>query len=255
MIARSFIHLPRIGSTTEQRLWRAGVRDWHALLAQPEPAAGTSRARWDEWQGEARASLAALQALDHAYFSSRLPPREHWRAFDRFRRRAAYVDIETTGMGGWAEITVVGVYDGIHTRTYVRGDNLDELADDLSRYSLLITYNGASFDLPFLRRRFRHVRWDHLHLDLRYPLHRLGYRGGLKAIEPAFGLVRAPDIAHLDGFDAVRLWHEYKRGSEEALALLIRYNTADIRNLEVLAEQVYERLSEELVRQARAGMP
>jgi uncharacterized protein YprB with RNaseH-like and TPR domain len=145
-------------------------------------------------------------------------------------------------MGSWSDITVVGLYDGVNVRTYVHGCNLDQLGDDLARHAMLVTFNGASFDLPYLRRRFPCVTWDHLHLDLRHALRRLGLRGGLKRIEGECGLRRSPDIAHLDGFDAVRLWAEFRRGSDEALDLLIRYNTADITNLESLAELAFERL-------------
>jgi len=247
MIARSFIHLPKIGPASERRLWRRGVTDWQDFLAREDPVPGFSSMRWAELQQELAGSVDALTALDHAYFSRRLPPGEHWRTFERFRRRVAFLDIETTGLGNWADVTVVGVYDGVNMRTYVRGDNLDELEDDLARFALLVTYNGATFDLPFLRRRFPAAEWDHLHIDLRYPLHRLGYRGGLKGIERALGCERDPDIAHLDGFDAVRLWQEHCRGSDEALALLIRYNSADVENLEPLAEQVYDALSRAVV--------
>jgi uncharacterized protein YprB with RNaseH-like and TPR domain len=246
MLERSFIHLPRIGYGTERKLWRSGVRSWADLVQRSEPPAGISRARWDDLRWEARFSAEALRTLDHPYFSGRLPAREQWRAFERFRNRAAYLDIETTGMGTWADITVVGLYDGLHVWTYIHGENLDDLAEDLGRYGLLVTFNGATFDLPYLRRRFPRVAWDHLHIDLRYALRRLGHVGGLKAIEVACGLQRTPDIAHLDGFDAVRLWQEYRRGSDEALELLVRYNTADITNLEILAELAYARLAEQM---------
>jgi len=249
LIENSFIHLTRVGYETERKLWRGGVRCWRDLLGGPPRAAGISEARWEELRWELRASVAALRDLHHPYFADRLPSREHWRALRRFGHRAAYLDIETTGMGAWADITVVGLYDGLNVRTYIHGLNLDALADDLARYSLLVTYNGATFDLPYLRRRFPRVAWDHLHVDLRYALRRLGYTGGLKAIEGQCGLRRSPDIAHLDGFDAVRLWGEYRRGSEEALDLLVRYNTADITNLEALAALAYDRLSEEMRRQ------
>ncbi len=247
MIARTFIHLPRIGYATERRLWRSGIRTWEDFLEQAGPIRGVSAERWSELRNDVRASLAALGALDHRYFSDRLPHREHWRTLDRFRRKTAYLDIETTGLGGWADVTVVGLYNGIRTRTYIHGDNLDELAEDLREFALLVTYNGATFDLPFLQRRFPRVEWDHLHVDLRYPLKRLGFTGGLKSIERAAGLWRSPDIAHLDGFDAVRLWNEYQAGSDEALELLVRYNTADITNLEALANRVYAQLSEQMI--------
>lgn len=249
MIARTFIHLPRIGYGTERRLWRSGIRTWHDFLEQAGPVRGVSAERWSELRDHVQASITALEALDHPYFSHRLPAREHWRTLERFRRRTGYLDIETTGLGGWADVTVVGVYDGLRTCTYIHGQNLDELAEDLSRFALLVTYNGATFDLPFLQRRFPGVEWNHLHVDLRYPLKRLGFSGGLKLIERAAGLRRSPDIAHLDGFDAVRLWNEYQAGSDEALELLVRYNTADITNLESLADRVYAQLSEEITRE------
>ncbi len=248
MLEHSFIHLPSVGPGTEQKLWSRGVRSWQDLAAKETPVQGLSARRWGELRREIGASAAALRDLDHPYFSARLPAGEHWRAFRCFRRRVAYVDIETTGLGAWSDITVVGLYDGLRVHTYVHGDNLDDLAEDLGRYALLVTFNGATFDLPYLRRRFRGVTWNHLHIDLRYPLRRLGYRGGLKSIEGQCGLRRSPDIAHLDGFDAVRLWQEYRRGSSEALELLIRYNTADITNLETLADLAYARLGEELRR-------
>lgn len=249
MIERSFIHLPGVGSGTERKLWRSGLCTWHDLLAHAGPPPGVSAQRWEALRAELRASVAALRDLDHVYFSNRLPTREHWRTFRRFRSRVAYVDIETTGMGAWADITVVGLYDGLRVRTYIHGENLDDLEEDLAGYSLLVTFNGASFDLPYLRRRFPRVPWNHLHVDLRHVLRRLGHKGGLKAIEGACGLRRAPDIARLDGFDAVRLWEEYRRGSEEALELLVRYNTADITNLEALAEMAYQRLESEVLRE------
>ncbi len=255
MIARSFIHLPGIGYGTERRLWRSGVRSWRDFVERSAPVRGISARRWSELRGQVRTSLAALEALDHPYFSRRLPPREHWRALQRFRRKTAYLDIETSGLGGWADVTVVGVYDGVRTRTYIHGENLDELADDLGDFALLVTYNGAAFDLPFLQRRLPGVEWNHLHVDLRYPLRRLGFSGGLKSVERAVGLQRSPDIAHLDGFDAVRLWNEYQAGSDEALELLVRYNTADITNLELLAERVYGQLGEQLVRDMETQTP
>ncbi len=247
MIAHSFIHLPRIGYSTEKKLWRQGVRTWMDFMAEEAPVKGVGADRWSEYRYTVDNSMRALAQKDHQFFSECLAPRDHWRTFDQFRGKVGYLDIETTGLGAWDDVTVVGVYDGANVHTYIHGDNLDELVDDLAQYSLLITYNGASFDIPFLKRRLRGVNWDHLHIDLRYPLKRLGFDGGLKGIETRMGLERAPDIAHLDGFDAVRLWKEYQRGSDEALELLVRYNTADITNLEVLAERAYEQLSEQML--------
>jgi uncharacterized protein YprB with RNaseH-like and TPR domain len=87
-----------------------------------------------------------------------------------------------------------------------------------------------------------------LHLDLRFILARLGYRGGLKRIESLFGITRAPEVAGFDGFDAVLLWERFQRGDLTALELLLKYNQEDVLNLEVLMEQAFELGKNELLR-------
>ncbi len=79
-----------------------------------------------------------------------------------------------------------------------------------------------------------------------YPLRSLGLSGGLKAVEQRVGLQRAPDVAGLDGWDAVRLWRRWESGSRESLDLLVRYNTADIVNLEHLMKLTYRSMRETL---------
>ena len=246
MLERTFVHIPGIGPRTERRLWDGGIESWaHFIAAAPRAQqAGLP-------MSPARAALVARQLEecagcllrgDHAHFARALPCSEHWRAYPAFKTKAAYVDIETTGLGGRAYITVIGLYDGLRTRTYIAGENLDEFPEDIAQYSLLVTYNGATFDLPFIQRAFPRLTLDQLHVDLRYALGRLGLRGGLKAVEAKLGLERDERVAGLDGFDAVRLWHEYLDGSDESLETLVLYNTADIENLELLMEHAYNRL-------------
>ena len=82
----------------------------------------------------------------------------------------------------------------------------------------------------FIERALRiHVR--HAHLDLRYILKRLGYSGGLKACERKLGVGRE-GVEDVDGFMAVLLWREYRKGNERALETLLAYNAADAVNLE-----------------------
>ena len=242
MLEHTFIHIPGVGRVTEQKLWARGLETWDDFLAAPT-LGPFSPARTREVARHVEESKSCLRARDHAYFARVLRPPEHWRAFTSFGDRAAYVDIETTGLGWPAHITVIGLYDGRRTRTYVRGDNLDVFADDITYYSMLITFNGATFDLPFIRRAFPALQLDQLHVDLRYALRRLGHSGGLKSIERKLALPeRSPRIAGLDGWDAVRLWNEHLAGSEESLDLLIEYNTADIENLELLMHRAFDDL-------------
>jgi len=254
VLTQTFIHLPAVGPKTEARLWQAGLHDWQAALAAPR-APGIGQRRWENLRRELEQDERFLESKEYRHFARKLARRYHWRAWPDFRRAAAYLDIETTGLSYYAQVTVVGVYDGVRVHTFVHGDNLDLLPEFLEQFALLVTFNGATFDLPFLRRRFPGLPLDQLHVDLRYLLRHLGLRGGLKSIEARMGLRRAEDLQGLDGFDAVRLWEDYRhRGDEEALDLLIRYNAADVENLEPLAEYAYTELWRRCRgRQAAAG--
>lgn len=241
MLEETFVHLPAVGPRTEARLWQAGIADWATALASGS-APGIGRARWAALQRILEDCRRSLQARDHRYFAERLARRYHWRTWPDFRHAAACLDIETTGLHQAAQVTVVGVYDGLRVHSFVLGDNLDLLPEFLDQFALIVTFNGATFDVPFLRRRFPHLELAQLHVDLRYALREAGISGGLKSIERRLGLARDDDIAQLDGLDAVRLWQEYVRGDEQALELLVRYNAADVANLETLAEHAYREL-------------
>ncbi|MUW15347.1 exonuclease, partial [Halorubrum sp. CBA1125] len=117
----------------------------------------------------------------------------------------------------------------------------DRLRERFADASLLATFNGARFDVPFLETSFG-IEVDTPHLDLMYPCRRLGLSGGLKPIEREIGVERdRPDIS---GRDAVRLWREYERGDDDALDTLVSYNREDAENLRTLADVVCESLHE-----------
>jgi len=170
----------------------------------------------------------------------RLPPSQVWRLYPDFRDRVAFLDIETTGLFPGADaITLIGLFDGLKTKVFIRGINLDEFAREIEKYSLIVTFNGKRFDIPFIRRTFGELPGYQAHIDLLYPLRRLGYRGGLKSIEVQLGLEREGALKEVDGFIAVLLWREYERGNKAALDTLVRYNLEDVVNLRYLADVVY----------------
>lgn len=227
---------------TERRLWERGIVSWQDALELPDPPGAFSASRWELVHDHARSSVTSLAARDHRFFSGCMAAKDHWRAYRHFSDGIAYVDIETTGGYYPGAITVIGVYDGLTVKSYVKGENLGDFAEEIEKYALLVTFNGSTFDLPFLRRAFPDVDWSHLHIDLRYPLASLGYRGGLKQIERTLGLCREGDIDGLCGDDAIRLWDEYRRGNARSLELLLAYNAADVENLETLLDLAYPRL-------------
>lgn len=241
MLTRTFVHIPGIGPVTERRLWQRGVLSWHDFMCAPA-SAGLSAAATEKLSRAVAASLKHLEDGNHRYFASALASREHWRAYPEFSHRVAYLDIETTGMAEHDSVTMVGVYDGSDVRIYTKGEDLQDFADDIGDYGLLVSFFGSCFDLPFLRRRFPGLRFDQLHIDLCHVLRRLGLKGGLKNIERQLNIPRSPETEGLSGWDAVRLWREWERGSSEALELLKAYNREDIVNLETLMHYAYEHM-------------
>ena len=243
MLTQTFVHIRGIGYSTERRLWQQGATDWDAFLALPTAQrARITRARGEEIDRLVARSRERLAAGDWRFFAERLPPREHWRAMPQFRARILFLDIETDGGLGGDSVTVIGAHDGRQLHQFVRGRNLGDFAELAAEAHLFVTFFGTRFDLPLLRLAFPRLPLDALHVDLCPTLRRLGLRGGLKAIERHLGFVRSDRTAGLTGWDAVRLWNEYRRGREEALATLLRYNAEDVENLRPLLVHAYEQL-------------
>ena len=106
-----------------------------------------------------------------------------------------------------------------------------------------MTFNGYCFDIPFIKAKMPDIDFSQFHVDLRFALKSLGYSGGLKKIEKKMGIHRASDLDGMTGWDAVKLWHRYKRDNDEnALDTLIRYNIEDIENLKTLMDFSYDGL-------------
>ena len=246
MLEQTFIHIPGIGPKTEQTFWCRGIHTWRHFLDHGEII--ISQARDEFIAQELEASLTHKE--DASFFSERLPSGEMWRIFSAFKENAVYLDIETTGYyQGADEITVIGIYDGMDVQTFVNGINLDDFEIAIARYDLVITFNGATFDLPFIRSWFPGTSLPAAHIDLRYLLKRLGYAGGLKRIEKELGINRGANIDGIDGFEAVRLWKQYQWGDKKALKTLVEYNSADIVNLKPLMELGYSEMKKRLLRQ------
>lgn len=241
MLEQTFIHIPGVGPKTEKRIWEQGILTWEGFLTHSHTV--LTPVRDAHIRKDLEASIAHRDNI--AFFSDRLGPGEMWRLFDAFRDRAVYLDIETTGgYQGFDDITVIGIYDGIAVQTFVSGINLDDFEIAIADYELVVTFNGALFDLPLIRRQFPGISLPPAHIDLRFLLKRLGYAGGLKKIERDLGIARDSDIEGMDGLEAVRLWQAYQWGDEAALDTLVRYNRADIVNLEPLMEMGFREMAD-----------
>jgi len=237
VLTNSFIHIQGIGAITEQRLWESGIRDWDSLNGNVPVQVSPGRRHFllkgiDE-------SKKHLANHNPSYFSKLLPSNQSWRLFPEFRGSIAYLDIETTGLDRYFNaITSIALYDGKSISTYVQGQNLDAFIEDIQRYKVIVSYNGKSFDIPFLEHYFN-IRLDQAQIDLRYVLSSLGFRGGLKRCERQLGMDRG-NLSDIDGFFAVLLWDEYqKTGDQKTLDTLLAYNIQDTINLENLLVTAY----------------
>ena len=237
MLQNTFIHIQSIGAITEQRLWESGLRDWDEFTDDISiPLSGKRKYLLQKGIEESR---QYLYQNNPAYFSKLLPSKQSWRLFPEFRDTMVYLDIETTGLDRYYNtITTIALYDGQSIKTYVRGQNLKDFIEDIQKYKVIVSYNGKSFDVPFLEHYFN-IRLYHAHIDLRYIFYSLGYRGGLKGCERQLGMDRG-DLSDIDGFFAVLLWDEYQRtGDKKALETLLAYNIQDTITLENLMVTAY----------------
>lgn len=193
-----------------------------------------------EIPGIFEASLEALEQHNPNFFCDRLTSGDQWRIFTHFRENIAYIDIETTGLSEQAEITTIALYDGRKVFTYVNGHNLEQFADDIWKYKVLVSYNGKSFDIPFIEKYFR-IKLPQAHIDLRFVLAKLGIKGGLKGCEKTLGINRGA-LDGVDGAFAVHLWRNYIHYNDEsALTTLLAYNVEDTVNLERLLVEAFNR--------------
>ena len=157
MITASFRHISGVGPLRERQLWFQGVRSWSDL-----PEGDILAPRLD---GKLRAgvaeSAARLTAGDLDHFARKLPQTEHWRLLPQVIEDAAFLDIEAAG----DHITVIGVLDRGGIRSIWR--DLDELLERSRSWKALVTFNGAAFDLPILRRVFPQWEPPAVHVDLK----------------------------------------------------------------------------------------
>jgi hypothetical protein len=235
-----------VGERTEQLLWQNNILSWEDYLKNPYQVRLPAKVHLN-LSLFLRFSLNALLRGNIYFFKKLLPERELWRLYPEFKKRTVFLDIETTGLGEEKDyVTVIGLFDGEKLRFFVQGRNMNDFTRVIRRYSVIVTYNGKQFDLPFLKFAFSGLDFSQAHIDLRYLLQRLGYRGGLKKIEKSLGIERARRVRNLSGYDAVKLWNRYLDGEPEALKLLLEYNREDVVNLKHLMEFAYQKMIQSL---------
>ncbi|MEK6984372.1 MAG: ribonuclease H-like domain-containing protein [Nanoarchaeota archaeon] len=245
MITNTFIFLERIGYKLEKNIWENGIYDWDSFLKRNK-IKGLSRHRKLYYDRKISNARKALYNFDSGYFLDLLPQSEMWRLYDFFKEDAIFLDIETTGLSKDVnDITLIGLYDGLNTKIMIKGINLNfnELKKELQKYKLIVTFNGAVFDLPFIEKIYPGSLPKIPNFDVRAITDRLGLRGGLKNIEKTLAIKRSHTIEKFYGGDALTLWKMYRAtGEEYYINLLVEYNEYDIINLKIIAEHCVKKI-------------
>jgi predicted nuclease with RNAse H fold len=173
----------------------------------------------------------------------------------RRKEDIVFLDIETTGLSRvYDYVTVIGIERNGVYHAHKEGDSMEKVHKMLRGANTLVTFNGTLFDVKFLQHHFKDLVFPPHHIDLRFLMRRIGYTGGQKAIEVSLGLKREEEVRGLTGYEAVVLWHEYRRGSIESLEQLLAYNHADIQGMKHMLEVLlkHEKIQETFkVRPAR----
>src|SRR5438552_2674557 len=117
------------------------------------------------------------------------------------------------------------------------------LAEDLRRFSRIVTFNGRAFDVPLLESRYRLSRERFplecaVHLDLLHPARRLWKMRlescRLQSLEVALlGLRRDGDVP---GEEIPQIWFDYlRRRDGRALVRVLEHNRLDVVSLAALS--------------------
>ncbi len=235
MIRNTFCHIKGITEDTERLIWKNNINSWQDFIDNAENINFLSKTQISNILKELENSKNFLDDKDINYFKNKLNSKLHYRLANF--GNICFLDIETTGLSRYCdEITLIGIYNGKESKIFINGIDIENAISEIDKYDIIVTFNGKTFDIPFIEYKFGCKFDNKIHLDLRFLLKELGYYGGLKKIEQDLGVKRSQEVVGVDGFEAVRLWKRYLKGDETALAKLLKYNQEDIENLKYLLE-------------------
>jgi uncharacterized protein YprB with RNaseH-like and TPR domain len=171
-----------------------------------------------------------------------------------------FFDLETTGLSGgagtYAFLVGFGSFDeegGFITRQFVLLRFADErallatVADELARAGAIVSFNGKSFDAPFLETRylFHRLEWVGAwppHVDVLHPARRFWGHGGVRGAREGHAscslvslerqVLGAERVSDVQGFEIPARYFQFVRsGDAGPLAAVLEHNRLDLLSL------------------------
>ncbi len=204
----------------------------------------------ERWPPAAALSRRLLRAVE-----LRQPPEDLALARDFLTDGLVFLDIETAGLSG-VTLFLAGTLEFSRARPVLRfflardyheeAALLGALCAHLGRFSTLATFNGKSFDVPYIRDRLRYHRLKlelpEKHLDLLHTARRR-WRGlvpdcKLQTLERR--VCRRVRQGDLPSAEIPRTYHEFvATGDARLMAAIVQHNALDLLTLaELLAAQL-----------------
>lgn len=145
------------------------------------------------------------------------------------KHHQVFLDIETTGFSRSNDYitTVVWFGDGVWGRWVNDGMSPAHLIADWNNSDELITFNGRTFDEPWLTAALG-VRRHPNHIDLKDETAARGLGGGLKKVTERLSIPRPAELDKIEGKHAVKLWRSSRKGNNHSLSNLLYYNAWDV---------------------------
>ncbi len=232
MITKCFTFLDGISNRKQDRILEQ-VNDWNDFIGKN--VKGISKLRKFFYDQKVREAKQALLNDDLGFFNKNFKNKDLLFLYKYYRDETCFLDIEINR--GREDIVLVGVDDGYEIKQFLKGFNLEKniLFDYLSRFKVIVTYNGAAFDIPLLKKYFN-FKLNFIHIDLKPICLSFGFKGGLKKIEKELGIERnlCYDVKHGDPCKLYRVFMITR--DEYYLDLLLRYNEEDCQNLKKIIE-------------------
>ncbi len=212
------------------------------LLKQFAALSAPALSRYDDIERAKRRHRSRVRELPDAVAEVDSRERGLFRRFGH--RKMLFLDIETCGLSA-APVFLVGlgmiverniVLRQLFARDYTEERALlHELAKLIRQFDFLVTFNGKSFDVPFLRDRTTHHRMrfpaELPHLDLLW-LARRRWKADLpdcrlKTLE--WRVLRRRRAGDVSGAEIPGLYHDYvKRGEPHRLLPVFHHNLLDV---------------------------